>query len=135
MGSRQKAVSGDLRMEPKPEESQHTEMAPSPRPAVAGLKDPHRDAYFQPGGYAVRAPGPAAEHSPDPNPRLDLWVAHELQRAGLPSGLHEVVVRMAKLTMRDGVEVARRALLAEVNVPEDYHFAIDGILKLIPPLI
>ena len=42
---------------------------------------------------------------------------------------------MARVTMRDGVEVARRALLAEVSVPEDYHFAIDGILKLIPPLI
>ena len=96
---------------------------------------PRRDAYFEPGSYSGRTPEPWEKSSPDPNLRLDLWVARELSRAGLPSSLCEVVFRMALVTMRDGVEVARRTLLEERCVPESYHSAIDIILKLIPPLI
>ena len=132
-----------LAREPKPEE-----------PAPQAAADLRRDAYFQPGSYSQRHDSEAEgrflewrrrdtgrdpeaweESSPDPNVRLDLWVARELDRAGLPFWLNGVVVRMAMVTMRDGVEVARRALLEERSVPEQYHFAIDGILKLIPPLL
>jgi hypothetical protein len=126
-----------LACEPKPEEP-----------------EPNRDAYFEPGGYAARNESDAElrflkwrrnvtgrdpefweRSSPDPNVRLDLWVTRELNRAGLPAWLQAVVMRMALVTMRDGVEVARRTLIEERAVSEDYHFAIDGILKLIPPSI
>jgi hypothetical protein len=132
-----------LAREPKPEE-----------PAPADTADLRRDVYFQPGSYSQRSDSEAEgqflewrrratgheseaweESSPDPNVRLDLWVARELTRAGLPAWLGGVVVRMAMVTMRDGVEAARRTLLEERCVPEQYHFAIDGILKLIPPSI
>ena len=109
--------------------------APAQTPISAVSPEIHRGAYFRPGGYAGGTAAPSPERSPDPNLRLEVWVARELNRAGLPSWLCGVVVRMALITMRDGVEVARRALLAEPSVPEEFHFAIDGILKLIPPLI
>jgi hypothetical protein len=91
--------------------------------------------YFQPGSYARRVPEAWEVASPDPSLRLDQWVERELNRVGMPVSLCGVVVRMAMITMRDGVDVARRVLLEERCIPEDYHFAIDAILKQIPPLI
>ncbi|MGO9227904.1 MAG: hypothetical protein ACLQKA_01660 [Bryobacteraceae bacterium] len=104
-------------------------------PRQPDSQEPRRGAYFERGSYTGRRQEPWETSSPDPNLRLDLWVARELSRAGLPSWLCGVVVRMAMVTMRDGVEVARRTLLEDRSVPESYHFAIDGILKLIPPSI
>jgi hypothetical protein len=101
----------------------------------ANSHEPRRGAYFEPGSYTAHSPEPWEASSPDQNLRLDLWVGRELSRVGLPAWLCGVVVRMALVTMRDGVEVARRTLLEERSVPESYRFAIDGILKLIPPLI
>jgi hypothetical protein len=96
--------------------------------------EPRRGAYFAPGSYSGCTHEPWETNSPDPNLRLDLWVARELSRAGLPTWLRGVVTRMALVTMRDGAEVARRTLLEERAVPESYHFAIDCILKRIPPV-
>lgn len=109
--------------------------APLDASSPAHSPEPRRGAYFAPGSYSGHAHEPWETDSPDPNLRLDLWVARELSRAGLPSWLCGVVTRMALVTMRDGVEVARRTLLDERSVPESYHFAIDCILKLIPPVV
>jgi hypothetical protein len=108
--------------------------APLAAPSPTHSPEPRRGAYFAAGSYAGRTREPWETNSPDPNLRLDLWVARELSRAGLPSWLRGVVTRMALVTMRDGVDVARRTLLEERSVPENYHFAIDCILKLIPPV-
>ncbi len=136
---------------PKPDEP----AGPGPVPEeTESAPERDRDGYFEPGGYAARNDAEAEgrylewrrlftgrdpeaweESSPDPDVRLDLWVARELDRAGLPAWLRDVVLRMVLVTQRDGVEVARRTLLEESVVPEDLHFAIDGILKRIPPLI
>ncbi len=128
-------------------------LAAEPMPEKPVCAKRLRDAYFHPGGYAGgcdsagerdaewrravlgREPEPWEQSSPDPNVRLDLWVARELDRAGLPHWLHDVVLQMALVTMRDGVDEAHGVLLEERQVPEDYHAAIDGILKQIPALI
>ena len=113
-------------------------LAHAPLPvAAAEIQQPEeeRGGYFQPGGYAGRVPGSQDTSAPDRYLWLGEWVKSELNRAGLPQWLREVVMRMSLVTMREGVEVARRVLLEERCVPEQYHFAINGILKLVPPLI
>jgi hypothetical protein len=115
---------------------------------------PKREGYFRPGGYSGarpadaegkfldwrrqatgRDPEPWERNLPDPNMRLDRWVGREMARVGLPSSLKGVVMRMALVAMRDGVDAARRTLIEERRVAEEYRFAIDGILKQIPPLL
>jgi hypothetical protein len=113
-----------------------------------------RHGYFHPGGYAgggqavagnrfaqhrrpddSQHPAPWEAMLPDPGVRLDHWVQCEMSRVGLPHWMTGVVLRMALVTMRDGVEVAGRTLLEERRVAEEFQFAIESILKQIPPLI
>jgi hypothetical protein len=113
-----------------------------------------RLGYFHPGGYAgggqgaapnrfslhrlpdeCQEPEPWEAMLPNPGMGLETWLQCEMSRVGLPHWMTGVVLRMALVTMRDGVETARRTLLEERRVPEEFHFAIESILKQIPPLI